>query len=128
MQCLKIQELLHYYMIHLQQDIAPFFLHPCILQKMLRLQLWVRVHPLCYTVSERNFSIDELLALVKTHEAALSGTAACLAPVGALVFHGKEIKVCDGNPGPNTEKLRKVLQDIQYGLEPDTHGWLTEIG
>ena len=81
-----------------------------------------------YTVSERNFSIDELLALVKTHEAALSGTAACLAPVGALVFHGKEIKVCDGNPGPNTEKLRKVLQDVQYGLAPDTHGWLTEIG
>ncbi len=81
-----------------------------------------------YTVSERNFSIDELLELVKTYEAALSGTAACLAPVGALVFHGKEIKVCDGNPGPNTEKLRKALQDVQYGLAPDTHGWLTEIG
>ncbi len=81
-----------------------------------------------YTVSERNFSIDELLELVKTYEAALSGTAACLAPVGALVFHGKEIKVCDGNPGPNTEKLRKALQDVQYGLVPDTHGWLTEIG
>ena len=81
-----------------------------------------------YTVSERNFSIDELLELVKTHEAALSGTAACLAPVGALVFHGKEIKVCDGNPVPNTEKLRKVLQNVQYGLAPDTHGWLTEIG
>lgn len=80
-----------------------------------------------YTVSERNFSIDELLELVKTHEAVLSGTAACLAPVGALVFHGKEIKVCDGNPGPNTEKLRKALQDIQYGLVPDTHGWLTEV-
>ena len=81
-----------------------------------------------YTVNERNFSIDELLALVKTHEAVLSGTAACLSPVGALVFHGREIKVRDGNPGPNTEKLRKALQDIQYGLEPDTHGWLTEIG
>ena len=80
-----------------------------------------------YTVDERNFTIDELLELVETHEAALSGTAACLAPVGTLVFHGEEIKVRDGNAGPNTQKLRKVLQDIQYGLAPDTHGWLTEV-
>ncbi len=81
-----------------------------------------------YTVSERNFTVDELLELVKTHEAALSGTAACLSPVGSLVYHGKEIKIRDGGPGPNTEKLRKALQDIQYGLAPDTYGWLTEVG
>lgn len=80
-----------------------------------------------YRVSERNFTVDELLQLVKTHEAALSGTAACLAPVGTLVFKGEEIKVRDGNAGPNTEKLRKALQDIQYGLAPDTHNWLTEV-
>ena len=81
-----------------------------------------------YTVNERNFTVNELLELVKTHEAALSGTAACLSPVGTLVYRGDEIKVRDGNAGPNTEKLRKALQDIQYGLAPDTHGWLTEVG
>ena len=80
-----------------------------------------------YKINERQFTVTELLELAKTHEAALSGTAACLAPVGALVYNGEEIKVRDGNAGPNTEKLRKALQDIQYGLAPDTHGWLTKV-
>jgi branched-chain amino acid aminotransferase len=81
-----------------------------------------------YTINERNISVTELLELVKSHEAALSGTAACLSPVGALVYQGQEISVCDGAAGPNTLRLRKALQDIQYGQAPDTHGWLTEIG
>jgi branched-chain amino acid aminotransferase len=81
-----------------------------------------------YKVNERNFTVDELLEFVKTYEATLSGTAACLSPVGTLVYHGEEIIVRDGEAGPNTEKLRKALQDIQYGLAPDSHGWLTEIG
>jgi branched-chain amino acid aminotransferase len=81
-----------------------------------------------YQVNERDFTVGELLEWSKTHEAALSGTAACLAPVGTLVYHGEEFKVCDGEAGPNTLKLRKALQDIQYGLAPDTHGWLTEVG
>ena len=80
-----------------------------------------------YKVVERDFTVDELLHWTTTHEAALSGTAACLSPVGALVYRGEEIAVRDGNVGPNTEKLRKALQDIQYGLAPDTHGWLTEV-
>lgn len=80
-----------------------------------------------YTVNERNFTVSELLDAVKTHEAVLSGTAACLSPVGALVYQGEEIMVCDGKPGPNTQKLSKALQDIQCGLAPDTHGWLTEV-
>ena len=81
-----------------------------------------------YKVSERNVTVSELLELARTHEAVLSGTAACLTPVGTLVYRGKEIKVRDGKAGPNTAKLRKALQDIQYGLAPDTHGWLTEVG
>ncbi len=60
------------------------------------------------------------------HEAALSGTAACLAPVGTLVYRGEELAVRDGQPGPNTARLRDALQSIQYGDAPDTHGWLTE--
>ncbi|NCF72090.1 MAG: branched-chain amino acid aminotransferase [Gammaproteobacteria bacterium] len=80
-----------------------------------------------YKVNERNFTVSELLELSKTHEAALSGTAACLAPVGRLVYKGEEFKMRDGEAGPNTAKLRKLLQDVQYGLAPDTHGWLTEV-
>ena len=81
-----------------------------------------------YTISERPFTVDELLEKVSTYEACLSGTAATLSPVGTLVYKGKEILVRDGQPGPNRARLQKALQDIQYGLEPDTHNWLTEVG
>ncbi|MDH3265730.1 MAG: aminotransferase class IV, partial [Gammaproteobacteria bacterium] len=81
-----------------------------------------------YTVNERNFSVAELLQSVTTHEAALSGTAACLSFVGCLVYKGDEITVMDGKAGPNTDKLRTALQDIQYGNSPDTHNWLTRVG
>jgi branched-chain amino acid aminotransferase len=81
-----------------------------------------------YKVCERNFTVEELLERASNHEAALSGTAACLAPVGTFVYKGKEIKVGDGQPGPNTAKLRDALQRIQHGTARDTHGWLTEVG
>lgn len=81
-----------------------------------------------YKVNERNFTVAELLDGVSRFEAVLSGTAACLSPVGALVYNGEEVPVMDGKPGPNTARLKKALQDIQYGLAPDTHGWLTEVG
>ena len=56
------------------------------------------------------------------------GTAAGLTPVGSLIYQDKEIKVRDSSAGPNTERLRKALQDIQYGIAPDVHDWLTEAG
>ncbi len=80
-----------------------------------------------YTVNERNFTVDELLQYVSTHEAALSGTAATLSPVGYLVYNGEEITVRDGKSGPNTEKLCAALQAVQNGSAPDKHGWLTEV-
>lgn len=80
-----------------------------------------------YTVSERDFTVDELMQLAGTYEAALSGTAACLAPVGTLVYKGEHIAVRDGQAGPNVARLREALQSIQYGDAPDTHGWLTEV-
>jgi branched-chain amino acid aminotransferase len=98
------------------------FLHGMTRDSILRLAAEIG-----YKVSERNFTVDELLQAVSTHEAALSGTAACLSPVGYLVYNGEEINVMDGNPGPNVERLRMALQDIQYGKAPDTHNWLTEI-
>src|SRR5210317_829544 len=81
-----------------------------------------------YKISERPFTVEELLEKIGTYEACLSGTAATLSPVGALVYNGEEIPVRDGQPGPNRAKLQKALQDIQYGLATDTHGWLTEVG
>jgi branched-chain amino acid aminotransferase len=80
-----------------------------------------------YRVNERNFTVAELLELASDYEAALSGTAACLSPVGTLVYRDEEITVRDGTPGPNTARLRKALQDIQYGFADDRHGWLVEV-
>jgi branched-chain amino acid aminotransferase len=80
-----------------------------------------------YKISERNFKVAELLEKVTEFEAVLTGTAACLSPVGGLVYEGREIAVRDGNPGPNAARLKKALQDIQYGLATDTHGWLTDV-
>ncbi len=80
-----------------------------------------------YKITERPFTVDELLEKVKTWEACLSGTAATLSPVGTLVYHGEEILVRDGQPGPNRKKLQTALQDIQYGNREDTHDWLTVV-
>ena len=45
----------------------------------------------------------------------------------ALFINGKEIPVRDGEAGPNTQKLCAALQDIQKGVAPDTHHWLTLV-
>lgn len=80
-------------------------------------------------VSERELSVDELLtrAAKPGAEAALSGTAAVLAPVGTLIHNGKEHQIGNGEPGPTTLGLRKALNDIQWGLAEDRHAWLTKI-
>lgn len=81
-------------------------------------------------VSERNISVSELLerAAKPGTEAALSGTAAVLTPVGTLIHEGKEYSVGNGELGPSTTKLRKVLNDIQWGKIADKHNWLTKVG
>lgn len=81
------------------------------------------------TVSERALTVDELIERAGRPgaEAALSGTAAVLAPVGTLIHNDKEIMVGDGAVGPKTVKLRQALNDIQWGKAEDNHGWLTKI-
>lgn len=80
-------------------------------------------------VIEKNFSVAELLEHASTSdcEAALSGTAAVLASVGTLIHQGQEFKVGNGKPGPKVQKLRQALNDIQWGLAEDKHGWLTYV-
>ena len=102
-------------------------LNTSFLHGMTRASILALAKDLGYRVNERDFTVTELLEWVATYEAALSGTAAALTPVGMLVYDGDEIPVRDGGAGPNTEKLRKALQAIQYGNAPDTHGWLTEV-
>jgi len=81
------------------------------------------------TISERNISVDELLerAGKPNVEAALSGTAAVLTPVGTFIHKGKEHRVGSGEAGPRTMKLRQALNDIQWGKAEDTHNWLVKV-
>lgn len=80
-------------------------------------------------VSERELTVDELLerAARPDAEAALSGTAAVLTPVGTLIHDGKEYQVGNGQGGATTNALRQALNDIQWGKAADTHAWLTKV-
>ena len=81
------------------------------------------------TVSEREITVTELLERIQKPgcEAALSETAAVLAPVGTMIYHDKEYTVGSGKLGPVTEQLRNQLNAIQWGDVEDTHGWLTTV-
>ncbi len=81
------------------------------------------------TVTERNFTVDELIERAKKPgtEAALSGTAAVLTPVGTLIHNGQDITVGSGEPGATTLKLRQALNDIQWGKAEDKFGWLQKV-
>jgi branched-chain amino acid aminotransferase len=98
------------------------------LHGMTRASILALAGDLGYRVNERDFTVAEMLEWIPTYEAALSGTAATLTPVGTLVYQGDDITVRDGQEGPNTKRLRNALQAIQCGKAPDTHGWLTEVG
>jgi branched-chain amino acid aminotransferase len=80
-----------------------------------------------YAVSERVFSVKEMLEWARTGEAALSGTAAVLAGVGTLIHQGTEYEVGSGEVGPLTRALRAQLVSIQQGEVADKHGWLEKV-
>ena len=80
-----------------------------------------------YQVEERSIPVAELRAWADHGEAFLSGTAAVLAPVGTVTVGDERIQIGDGQPGPNTLRLREALTDIQLGKAPDTHSWLTGV-
>jgi len=98
------------------------FLHGVTRDSLLRM-----APDLGFRVEERIFTVAELLAWVKTGEAALSGTAVVLSGVGTLLRGREEFRVGSGTVGPNTQKLRAALVAIQQGTAPDRHGWLTRV-
>ena len=106
----------------LTRSLDSTFLHGVTRDSMLSLG-----RDLGYEVSERPFDVKEMLGWVQTGEAALSGTAAVLAGVGTLIYHGAEHRVGSGEVGPLTRALREQLVAIQQGTAPDRHGWLTSV-
>lgn len=78
-----------------------------------------------YTVTERNFTVDELKSSVEQGaEAILTGTAAVISPVTSFVIGGRKLAVQSTERG---NAIRKAVTDIQYGLAEDRHGWLVAV-
>jgi len=83
-----------------------------------------------YRVSERPVSIEEVIAAAQTGRLEMwgTGTAAVISPVGELGFKGERYVVGDGKTGALTQKLYDTIVGIQYGAEPDPHGWMRLLG
>ena len=106
----------------LTKDLDETFLHGVTRDSILRLGAYMG-----YEIEERPITIEEVLDWCRTGEAALSGTAAVLAGIGELIHNGEATKVGSGDIGPNTEKLRQALVDIQLGNVTDHFGWVEKV-
>jgi len=76
-------------------------------------------------VERRPVEIEELETF---EEIGACGTAAIISPIGLVadLDNNKIYEFCkDGKPGKISTKLYNKLTGIQYGDEPDTHGWIT---
>jgi branched-chain amino acid aminotransferase len=76
-------------------------------------------------VSERKIPIEE--ALEETKECFVSGTAAGATPITSLTYQGKKAVFNDGKVGDLTSDIRDTIKGIQYGILPDTKGWMTQV-
>ncbi len=78
---------------------------------------------LVMTVERRQIAEEELATF---EEAGACGTAAVISPIERIddLENKKSYIIAkDGKPGPVSTKLYHKLRNIQYGIEPDTHGW-----
>ena len=78
-------------------------------------------------IERRPVPVEELSTF---EEAGACGTAAVISPILRIddIAEKKTYEFCkDGTPGPISKKLYDKLRAIQYGDEPDVHGWVTIV-
>jgi len=98
-----------------------------ILPSITNKSLMVLAVDLGLNVEQRPVPVEELATF---EEAGACGTAAVISPIERIDDYDEKksyIFSHDGKPGIICEKLYKKLRGIQYGDEPDTHGWVTVI-
>lgn len=81
-------------------------------------------------ITERKITIDEIIGFIEDgslQECFGTGTAAIIAPVGVIGYHGKNYVVNNLQVGPKATKLYETLLGIQYGTEADPNGWIETI-
>ncbi|HLP05936.1 MAG TPA: branched-chain amino acid aminotransferase [Paludibacter sp.] len=89
--------------------------------------LMVLAEELGMTVEQRHVPVEELETF---EEAGACGTAAVISPIERIDDYDEKKSYVfspDGKPGPVCDKLYHKLRAIQYGDEPDTHGWVTVV-
>jgi branched-chain amino acid aminotransferase len=77
-------------------------------------------------VSERQLGMTEILAARERgvlQEIFGCGTAAVIAPVGAIGYRGQHLPIGEGRMGPLARRLYDEITGIQYGKIEDRHGW-----
>lgn len=98
-----------------------------ILPSITNKSLMVLAQDLGMKVEQRQVAVEELSTF---EEAGACGTAAVISPIERIDdFDEKKSYIFskDGKPGPISDKLYNKLRAIQYGEEPDTHGWVTVV-
>ena len=83
-----------------------------------------------YELEERRISVDDVEIAHKTGnllEAFACGTAAVISPIGTFMSRRGNWVINNNEVGPIAKHLRASLLDIQYGLAPDTRGWMHTI-
>lgn len=98
-----------------------------ILPSITNKSLMVLAQDMGMKVEQRQIPVEELATF---EEAGACGTAAVISPIERIDDYDEKISYLfskDGKPGPISEMLYKKLRAIQYGDEPDTHGWVTVV-
>jgi len=98
-----------------------------ILPSITNKSLMVLAQEMGLKVEQRQVAVEELASF---EEAGACGTAAVISPIQRIDdFDEKKSYIFspDGRPGLISDKLYHKLIGIQYGDEPDTHGWVTVL-
>jgi len=98
-----------------------------ILPSITNKSLMVLAAELGLKVEQRAIPVEELATF---EEAGACGTAAVISPIERIDDYDEKKSYVfshDGKPGPICDKLYNKLLGIQYGNEPDTHGWVTVV-
>jgi branched-chain amino acid aminotransferase len=83
-----------------------------------------------YPIAERKIAIAELMEGIQSgrvSEAFGVGTAASIAPVGAIGYQDRKLVINGGEVGPVAHLLYRELQAIQYGEKKDLFGWVLAV-
>jgi len=98
-----------------------------ILPSITNMSIQVLAKDMGLTVEQRPVAYDELSSF---DEVGQCGTAAVISPIGKIIDPDNDKTYTyskDGKPGPICKKLYETIVGIQYGLIPDTFGWITII-